>query len=86
MLLLLVFEAAVYRRQEYYRRQHQLVPPATEAIFEEGTHARLDQGLLPCAQYFLNYFYYKFGLEVSSGGGVPRSSKHLQRGRQEVPG
>ncbi|XP_019390999.1 PREDICTED: piezo-type mechanosensitive ion channel component 1 [Crocodylus porosus] len=64
VLLLLVFEAAVYRRQEYYRRQHQLVPPATETIFEEGTHARLDQGLLPCAQYFLNYFYYKFGLEI----------------------
>ncbi|KAM6380837.1 piezo-type mechanosensitive ion channel component 1 isoform 2-T2 [Pluvialis apricaria] len=64
VLLLLVFEAVVYRRQEYYRKQHQLVAPVTETIFEDISHEHLDHGLGSCAKYFLNYFYYKFGLEI----------------------
>ncbi|NXW05209.1 PIEZ1 protein, partial [Fregetta grallaria] len=64
VLLLLVFEAVVYRRQEYYRKQHQLVVPVTETIFEDVSREHLDHGLGSCAKYFLNYFYYKFGLEI----------------------
>ncbi|KAM6117865.1 LOW QUALITY PROTEIN: piezo-type mechanosensitive ion channel component 1 [Pterocles gutturalis] len=64
VLLLLVFEAVVYRRQEYYRKQHQLVAPVTETIFEDISREQLDHGLGSCAKYFLNYFYYKFGLEI----------------------
>ncbi|XP_029879733.1 LOW QUALITY PROTEIN: piezo-type mechanosensitive ion channel component 1 [Aquila chrysaetos chrysaetos] len=64
VLLLLVFEAVVYRRQEYYRKQHQLVAPVTETIFEDISREHLDHGLGSCAKYFLNYFYYKFGLEI----------------------
>ncbi|KAM6253151.1 LOW QUALITY PROTEIN: piezo-type mechanosensitive ion channel component 1, partial [Porphyrio hochstetteri] len=64
VLLLLVFEAVVYRRQQYYRKQHQLVAPITETVFEDISHQHLDSGLAPCAKYFLNYFYYKFGLEI----------------------
>ncbi|KFZ58898.1 Piezo-type mechanosensitive ion channel component 1, partial [Antrostomus carolinensis] len=60
VLLLLVFEAVVYRRQEYHRKQHQLVAPVTETIFEDISREDLDRGLGPCAKYFLNYFYYKF--------------------------
>ncbi|NXS44239.1 PIEZ1 protein, partial [Balaeniceps rex] len=60
VLLLLVFEAVVYRRQEYYRKQHQLVAPVTETIFEDISREHLDHGLASCAKYFLNYFYYKF--------------------------
>lgn len=74
VLLLLVFEAVVYRRQEYYRKQHQLVAPVTETIFEDISREHLDHGLGSCAKYFLNYFYYKFGLEVGRGcrgGGNP---------------
>ncbi|KAJ6657195.1 hypothetical protein lerEdw1_002784 [Lerista edwardsae] len=64
VLVLLVFEAIVYRRQEYYRKKHQLVPPPTQTVFEDGTRQNLDRGLLSCAKYFINYFYYKFGLEI----------------------
>uniref|UniRef100_A0A674J131 Uncharacterized protein n=1 Tax=Terrapene triunguis TaxID=2587831 RepID=A0A674J131_9SAUR len=64
VLMLLVFEAIVYRRQEYYRKQYQLAPPATQTLFEEPSREHLDQGLVSCAKYFINYFYYKFGLEV----------------------
>ncbi|XP_063169125.1 LOW QUALITY PROTEIN: piezo-type mechanosensitive ion channel component 1 [Candoia aspera] len=64
VLVLLVFEAVVYRCQEYYRKQHQLVPPLTQTIFEDATRQNLDKGLLNCIKYFINYFFYKFGLEI----------------------
>ncbi|XP_051485656.1 piezo-type mechanosensitive ion channel component 1 isoform X2 [Apus apus] len=64
VLLVLVFEAVVYRRQQYHRKQHQLVTPVTETIFENISRQHLDDSLGSCAKYFLNYFYYKFGLEI----------------------
>ncbi|NWV34237.1 PIEZ1 protein, partial [Grantiella picta] len=60
VLLLLVFESVVYRRQQYHRKQYQLVAPVTETIFEDITREHLDLGLISCAKYFINYFYYKF--------------------------
>uniref|UniRef100_A0A8C6XGL7 Piezo type mechanosensitive ion channel component 1 (Er blood group) n=1 Tax=Naja naja TaxID=35670 RepID=A0A8C6XGL7_NAJNA len=64
VLVLLVFEAVVYRCQEYYRKKHQLVPPLTQTVFEDATRQNLDRGLLNCVKYFINYFFYKFGLEI----------------------
>ncbi|KAK2085695.1 Piezo-type mechanosensitive ion channel component 1 [Saguinus oedipus] len=64
VLLLLVFEAIVYRGQEYYRRQHQLAPLPAQAVFASGTRQQLDQDLLSCFKYFTNFFFYKFGLEI----------------------
>ncbi|XP_007477361.1 piezo-type mechanosensitive ion channel component 1 isoform X1 [Monodelphis domestica] len=64
ILLLLVFEAIVYRRQEYYRRQYQVTQPLAQIVCPEGTRNQLDQGLLSCAKYFINFFFYKFGLEI----------------------
>ncbi|NWZ99974.1 PIEZ1 protein, partial [Nesospiza acunhae] len=60
VLLLLVFEAVVYRRQQYHRKQHQLVAPVTETVFEDISREHLDLSLVSCAKYFINYFYYKF--------------------------
>ncbi|XP_062033250.1 piezo-type mechanosensitive ion channel component 1 isoform X2 [Lepus europaeus] len=64
ILLLLVFEAVVYRRQEHYRRQHQLAPLPAQAVCAAGTRHSLDQDLLSCLKYFVNFFFYKFGLEI----------------------
>ncbi|KAM4833463.1 LOW QUALITY PROTEIN: piezo-type mechanosensitive ion channel component 1 [Thomomys bottae] len=64
ILLLLVFEAMVYRRQEHYRRQHQQAPLPAQAVCADGSRQRLDQDLLSCLKYFVNFFFYKFGLEV----------------------
>ncbi|NXM67186.1 PIEZ1 protein, partial [Serilophus lunatus] len=60
VLLLVVLEAVVYRRQEYHRRQYQLVAPVTETVFEDISHVHVDLSLVKCAKYFVNYFYYKF--------------------------
>uniref|UniRef100_H0XWC8 Piezo type mechanosensitive ion channel component 1 (Er blood group) n=1 Tax=Otolemur garnettii TaxID=30611 RepID=H0XWC8_OTOGA len=64
ILLLLIFEAMVYRGQEQHRRQHQLAPPPAQAVCADGTRQQLDQDLLSCLKYFINFFFYKFGLEI----------------------
>lgn len=73
VLGLLVFEVTVHRHQLYFRQRNGLKAPLTSTIFHSTTRQHLDQGLLPCIKYFCNYFFYKFGLEVSSaphwGGG-----------------
>ncbi|XP_039619198.1 piezo-type mechanosensitive ion channel component 1 isoform X3 [Polypterus senegalus] len=64
VLMLLVFEATVYRHQSHYYRQHQTSPAATEAVFPEASRENLDYGVLCCVKYFVNYCFYKFGLEI----------------------
>ncbi|XP_051565072.1 piezo-type mechanosensitive ion channel component 1 isoform X1 [Myxocyprinus asiaticus] len=64
VLLLLVFEATVYRHQTHHYRQHQRSPPSIPAIFPQATRDTLDQSLLHCIKYLLNYTFYKFGLEI----------------------
>lgn len=64
ILLLLVFEAIVYRRQEHQRRLHQMAPLPAQAVCASGTRQQLDRDLLGCLRYFINFFFYKFGLEV----------------------
>ncbi|XP_063768773.1 piezo-type mechanosensitive ion channel component 2-like isoform X2 [Eleginops maclovinus] len=64
MLALLAFEVTVYRHQELYRLRCNEVPPPTRTLFHDITRRHLDDGVLSCTKYFLNYFFYKFGLET----------------------
>ncbi|XP_074501554.1 piezo-type mechanosensitive ion channel component 1 isoform X2 [Sebastes fasciatus] len=64
VLVLLVFEATVYRHQAHHYRQLQRSPPTIRALFPSTTRDTLDQGLIPCFKYLLNYTFYKFGLEI----------------------
>ncbi|XP_056291185.1 piezo-type mechanosensitive ion channel component 1 isoform X1 [Pseudoliparis swirei] len=64
VLMLLVFEATVNRHQTHHYRQLQRSPPAIPALFPAATRDTLDQGLIPCLKYLLNYTFYKFGLEI----------------------
>lgn len=64
VLMLLVFEATVYRHQTHHYRQLQRSPPTIPALFPAATRDTLNQGLIPCFKYLLNYTFYKFGLEV----------------------
>ncbi|XP_075993194.1 piezo-type mechanosensitive ion channel component 2 [Genypterus blacodes] len=65
VLGLLVFEATVHRHQLYYRLRNDLKAPPFSIIFQGITRQHLDHGVLPCVKYFINFFYYKFGLEIS---------------------
>ncbi|XP_063049296.1 piezo-type mechanosensitive ion channel component 2 [Engraulis encrasicolus] len=64
VLGLLVFDVTITRRQLHYRLRSDVKVPPTNTIFQGVTRQHLDHGLLPCLKYFINYFFYKFGLEV----------------------
>uniref|UniRef100_A0A8D0HHP2 Piezo type mechanosensitive ion channel component 2 n=1 Tax=Sphenodon punctatus TaxID=8508 RepID=A0A8D0HHP2_SPHPU len=64
MLAILAFEVTIYRHQEYYRCRNNLTAPVTKAIFHDIKRLHLDDGVISCAKYFINYFFYKFGLET----------------------
>ncbi|TSR27764.1 Piezo-type mechanosensitive ion channel component 2 [Bagarius yarrelli] len=64
MLALLAFEVTIYRHQEYFRLRNKLSPPPFRTIFHEITRQHLDNGIISCAKYFINYSFYKFGVEV----------------------
>ncbi|KAL6456500.1 hypothetical protein MHYP_G00350440 [Metynnis hypsauchen] len=65
ILGLLVFDVTVHRHQLYHRLHNDLKTPPKGAIFQNVTWQHLDHGVLPCLKYFCNYFFYKFGLEMS---------------------
>ncbi|MEQ2206630.1 Piezo-type mechanosensitive ion channel component 1, partial [Xenoophorus captivus] len=64
VLMLLVFEATVYRHQVHHYRQLQRSSPSIPTLFPSAKRDTLDQGLIPCLKYLLNYTFYKFGLEI----------------------
>ncbi|XP_073797456.1 piezo-type mechanosensitive ion channel component 2 isoform X2 [Danio rerio] len=64
MLALLAFEVTIYRHQDFYRMKNNITPPVTRTIFHNITRQHLDDGIVNCAKYFINYFFYKFGLET----------------------
>uniref|UniRef100_A0AAZ3P5Y8 Piezo-type mechanosensitive ion channel component n=1 Tax=Oncorhynchus tshawytscha TaxID=74940 RepID=A0AAZ3P5Y8_ONCTS len=64
ILALLAFEVTIYRHQDLYRMSNNLTIPVTKTIFHDITRQHLDDGILNCAKYFINYFFYKFGLET----------------------
>uniref|UniRef100_A0A4W3J0I5 Piezo-type mechanosensitive ion channel component 2-like n=1 Tax=Callorhinchus milii TaxID=7868 RepID=A0A4W3J0I5_CALMI len=64
ILGLLAFEATVFRHQLYYRLHNGLKPPITGTLFGNITRFHLDDGLMNCIRYFVNYLFYKFGLEI----------------------
>uniref|UniRef100_A0AAZ3RL39 Piezo-type mechanosensitive ion channel component n=1 Tax=Oncorhynchus tshawytscha TaxID=74940 RepID=A0AAZ3RL39_ONCTS len=64
MLAMLAFEVTIYRHQQYYRLRNKLTAPAARIIFHDITRQHLDNGIVNCAKYFINYFFYKFGLEI----------------------
>uniref|UniRef100_A0A8C5AT99 Piezo type mechanosensitive ion channel component 1 (Er blood group) n=1 Tax=Gadus morhua TaxID=8049 RepID=A0A8C5AT99_GADMO len=64
VLMLLVFEATVYRHQIHHYCQVQCSPPAVQTLFPAATRDTLDQGLMNGLKYLLNYAFYKFGLEI----------------------
>ncbi|KAF4070720.1 hypothetical protein AMELA_G00288690 [Ameiurus melas] len=65
ILGLLVFDVTVHRHQLYHSLHLNLKPAPKGIIFNNVTWQHLDHGILPCLKYFCNYFFYKFGLEIS---------------------
>lgn len=76
----------MYRHQAHHYCQLQQSPPPIPTLFVTATRDTLDQGLLPCLKYLLNYTFYKFGLEVDDpslaalrlGPATPITTLHRQ--------
>ncbi|XP_077465770.1 piezo-type mechanosensitive ion channel component 2 [Stigmatopora argus] len=65
VLGLLAFEATVHRHQLYFRLHNKLKAPPFGILFHGITRQHLDHGVGPCVKYYINFFFYKFGLEMS---------------------
>ncbi|XP_040009105.1 piezo-type mechanosensitive ion channel component 2 [Xiphias gladius] len=65
VLGLLAFEVTVHRHQLYFRLHNNLKTPPFSIIFHGITRQHVDHGVLPCIKYFINFCFYKFGLEIS---------------------
>ncbi|KAI4545141.1 hypothetical protein MG293_005407 [Ovis ammon polii] len=64
MLAILAFKVTIYCHQEYYQGWNNLSTPVSKTIYHNITRLQLDDGLVNCARYFINYFFHKFGLEI----------------------
>ncbi|KAM6953819.1 piezo-type mechanosensitive ion channel component 2-like [Aplochiton taeniatus] len=64
VLGLLVFEVTVYRHQVLSCLRDKVLPPPTRTLFHHVTRQHLDNSLLCCLKYFINYYFYKLGLET----------------------
>ncbi|XP_071067930.1 piezo-type mechanosensitive ion channel component 2-like [Dasypus novemcinctus] len=64
ILALVTLEVTVRRRQTFHRLQNGLPEPPGSSITAAVTRGHLDARLLSALQYFVNYGFYKFGLEL----------------------
>ncbi|KAA0716169.1 Piezo-type mechanosensitive ion channel component 2 [Triplophysa tibetana] len=64
ILGLLVFEVTVHRHQLHHHLQNGFKASHSSALIQGVTRQHLDHSILSCLKYFINYFFYKFGLEV----------------------
>ena len=64
ILLIIVLQRVVHLHQLQYFNTPTITRPKTGILFPDIRRADADKGLLECAKYLFNYFFYKFGLEV----------------------
>ncbi|KAM6163885.1 piezo-type mechanosensitive ion channel component 2-like [Rhynchocyon petersi] len=64
ILALMTLEVTVRRHQRFHRLQNLLPDPPMDNLTDTITRAHLDDGLLTAFLYFVNYGFYKFGLEL----------------------
>ncbi|KAL4234818.1 hypothetical protein ACF0H5_006459 [Mactra antiquata] len=64
ILLILVFERIVVYHQTQYYNNPNISKPKTGIIFSDVKRQQADDGIIACMKYFLNFFFYKFGLEI----------------------
>ncbi|XP_064455562.1 piezo-type mechanosensitive ion channel component-like isoform X2 [Ornithodoros turicata] len=63
-------QAFVKYRQKFHRLRNGIPTPTTDVIFPSANRANADDGLPECAMFLVNYFFYKFGVEVCYAGMV----------------
>ncbi|XP_052818789.1 piezo-type mechanosensitive ion channel component 1-like isoform X1 [Mya arenaria] len=64
ILLIIIFERVIVYHQTQLYNKPGVPKPKTGIIFSTIKRAQADEGTNSCLKYFLNYFFYKFGLEL----------------------
>jgi len=65
LLVTIAVQLSVKYRQRYHRRLHGIPEPPSDVIFPGDDGQHVDKSLIHCIKFMFNYFFYKFGLEVS---------------------
>ncbi len=68
MIVLMAFHSVVNMRQKLHRKQTKKPEPLRGVLLPDATRESADEGIPACLKYFINYFFFKFGLEVSIMG------------------
>jgi hypothetical protein len=63
-MLLLSFQKILKLKGKYEREQKNTQEPSYLVIFENISYKELDTGLINFAKYMINFFFYRFGLEI----------------------
>jgi len=61
---MICLERTTIRKQQWQRWWKNEPRPVVTAFYPHTTYKEVDKSLLDCAKFFLNYFFYKFGVEV----------------------
>ena len=64
ILIVAAFESIIrYHQHQYYNHPHH-PKPERGVLFPTITRHDADKSIMSCFKFFVNYFFYKFGLEV----------------------
>lgn len=63
-ILILSLQGIVRYRQQHHRAVYDVATPKQGVVFPEANRKEADKGLVECGKYFVNYIFYKFGLEI----------------------
>ncbi|VDM24249.1 unnamed protein product [Toxocara canis] len=64
LTILLAFRSIVELRQSLHRYEHGEITPIRGILFNDITRKDADVDLCCCLKYLINFFFYRFGLEV----------------------
>ena len=64
IVVMLGLEALVKVHQHQYWNHRDLTRPLNGIIFSDIKREDADKGLIECVKFFMNYTFYKFGLQV----------------------
>ncbi|XP_077982492.1 piezo-type mechanosensitive ion channel component 2-like [Glandiceps talaboti] len=64
LVSVIILQTIVNLHQKQYRWENNLDTPKRGILFDDITRQNADDGLLHMTKYLINYFFYKFGLEM----------------------
>ena len=64
IIITLLAERVIFRRSRYLENMYPQSKNAPGAVFPEITRKNADDSVKECVQFFINYFFHKFGVEI----------------------